>query len=265
LNRFSFQEYFQCGLEIQTICAIDFTQDSVPFHKPVNGVSLIEQILDKVLLVLEPLDKDRAYSLYGFGGKPADGSPQKPYFPLNGSFESPECIGAHEAINCYHKNLPNYTHGSMTDIKGPKYKKNDFYPVIQMVLDQVVEGRQSGWLTRKYFLIVVLITSDDITEIETIKRIVLATEEPISIVLIGIGPSSKFPKLTPLDADDNPLEIKNPPTKAKRDIVQFVNIDPEKLKNSVVSRDYLEREILAEVPAQVCSFMSMNFISPRNL
>eukprot|EP01103_Thecamoeba_quadrilineata_P015540 TRINITY_DN4945_c0_g2_i1.p1 TRINITY_DN4945_c0_g2~~TRINITY_DN4945_c0_g2_i1.p1 ORF type:complete len:608 (-),score=128.50 TRINITY_DN4945_c0_g2_i1:56-1879(-) len=271
LNRYSYKDYFKMGLEIQTVIALDMTKESAVHHQSQKGGQpLIEQVIHNILSFLEPFDQDRAFTLYGYGAKPKNSSEDlKPFFPLNGNPDSPDCIGIEEAISCYKKNYSKYEPGAVSEAKPPnkkKFKKNDFYPVIQKILDECEEGKQSGVLTRKYYILLILVTGDDINLQESIKAIVEAAEYPISIVFIAIGEPSIFGNVGQLDADDHPLEIKsNPPCKAKRDIVQFVHVDPNRLKEQRVSRDYLEREIVAEIPAQVCSFMSMNFLSPKNI
>eukprot|EP01090_Pellita_catalonica_P015395 TRINITY_DN416_c0_g1_i3.p1 TRINITY_DN416_c0_g1~~TRINITY_DN416_c0_g1_i3.p1 ORF type:complete len:372 (-),score=89.79 TRINITY_DN416_c0_g1_i3:37-1152(-) len=88
----------------------------------------------------------------------------------------------------------------------------------------------------------------------TIREIVEASTQPLSIVIVGIG-NDEFENMDELDADDKPLMHKG--KEMNRDIVQFVPF--RKFKNHP---ERLAAETLMEIPAQLTSFMSIAGIAP---
>eukprot|EP01103_Thecamoeba_quadrilineata_P019896 TRINITY_DN827_c0_g1_i2.p1 TRINITY_DN827_c0_g1~~TRINITY_DN827_c0_g1_i2.p1 ORF type:complete len:342 (-),score=62.84 TRINITY_DN827_c0_g1_i2:59-1084(-) len=264
LNRYSFNDYCKHGLEIKTICALDMTTSSAHFHeRKGNQPSIMEQILRHFVKILAPLDMDQEFPFFGFGGRDDLGN-VLPFFPLNGNPEKPECHGGESLIQCYLENHGKFTLGSMADVQEKKYSKNDFHQLVSYTVDQVMAERAKGMSGHKYFILFVVITGDDINLKETINLLIGLTEFPISVILVALGDRKSFPKTISLDADESPL-IGDENRKAKRDQVQVVPINPQELLNNTLSSDYLTREVLAEVPIQVCSYFAMNSVSPRNL
>merc|ERR1712019_130470 len=89
---------------------------------------------------------------------------------------------------------------------------------------------------------------------ETKKAIIAASSLPLSIIIIGVG-SEDFEAMEELDSDDRLLRQDN--MVAARDIVQFVELRKFIQSNGTWSKDQLAKEVLAEVPAQLLSFMKM--------
>jgi hypothetical protein len=91
---------------------------------------------------------------------------------------------------------------------------------------------------------------------QTIGEIVMASDLPLSIIIIGVGPAD-FSNMNILDADDAPLVSNG--RKMSRDIVQFVPF------RNFVGRDpaTLAAEVLREVPNQFCSYYKLRKIAPQ--
>lgn len=89
-----------------------------------------------------------------------------------------------------------------------------------------------------------------------------ASTLPLSIIIVGVG-GADFDAMEELDGDV--VRLSSNGRYAARDIVQFVpfrdflkgNMDPH------ISRLLLAREVLAEVPTQVLSYMKANHIKPQ--
>ena len=80
---------------------------------------------------------------------------------------------------------------------------------------------------------------------QTIDEIVVASDLPLSIIIVGLG-DADFEAMDMLDADISPLYSKKLNKNSTRDIVQFV---PFRRCSRVPVR--LAREVLAEVPKQM--------------
>lgn len=92
---------------------------------------------------------------------------------------------------------------------------------------------------------------------ETIDLVISACCLPLSIIIIGIG-NEDFTYMHQLDSDNVNLVGSNGEV-APRDIVQFVEF--EKFKTSKMND--LAREILEEIPRQVCDFYKHSGLDPR--
>jgi hypothetical protein len=91
----------------------------------------------------------------------------------------------------------------------------------------------------------------------TKNAIVAACDFPLSILIVGVGPAD-FSRMEELDGDEEPIRNSNG-VKASRDIVQFVSMRDFKGKTAHA----FSSELLAEIPAQLCSFMRSKNIQPR--
>lgn len=92
---------------------------------------------------------------------------------------------------------------------------------------------------------------------ETIDKVVMCSEKPLSIIILGLG-NGDFSNMEVLDADDFEL-IDSFGKPASRDIVQFVKYDKYKEDLSL-----LAAQVLCEVPEQLVSFMVANKIPVAN-
>jgi len=95
----------------------------------------------------------------------------------------------------------------------------------------------------------------------TKRTIVENSNLPFSIIIVGVG-GADFDKMDELDSDDSLLEWNG--KKAKRDIVQFVPYRLFLSDNPLQVKAALAKEVLAEVPDQVTSYMFDNNIIPNN-
>ena len=84
---------------------------------------------------------------------------------------------------------------------------------------------------------------------------------PISIIIVGVG-SADFSAMEILDADTQPLEADG--DHALRDIVQFVPFNKYLSQGDPrTARLRLAKEVLAEVPKQLISYMRSRNFSPK--
>ncbi|KAK8729394.1 hypothetical protein OTU49_008807, partial [Cherax quadricarinatus] len=92
--------------------------------------------------------------------------------------------------------------------------------------------------------------------------IVNASSLPMSIIIVGVG-GADFDNMEELDGDV--VRLSSNGRYAVRDIVQFVPFrDFQKGdRDSHMARLKLAREVLAEVPGQVLSYMKANNITPQ--
>ena len=101
-----------------------------------------------------------------------------------------------------------------------------------------------------HYYILMILTDGQIKDMEDTKDcIVEGSKLPLSIVIIGIG-NANFIYMEILDGDEQPLTSSSGEIR-KRDIVQFVEFNKFKNRDSENCGPHLAEEILKEIPRQV--------------
>ena len=98
---------------------------------------------------------------------------------------------------------------------------------------------------------------------DTINAIVTASDLPLSILIVGVGPA-EFDQMEALDSDKQKLRTRSGRV-ARRDIVQFVAMR-DFMPNGQLSPAAgaaVSSALLAEVPDQLLSYMRQAGISPN--
>ncbi|KHJ85061.1 Copine [Oesophagostomum dentatum] len=141
------------------------------------------------------------------------------------------------------------------------YGPTNFAPVVMESA-----RRASETLDGSRYQILLIITDGAISDMADTKRaIISASFLPLSIIIVGVG-DDDFGNMDELDSDDCLLSFEG--RQAQRDIVQFVPMR-QFLRGPVTGLEgervmwLLAKEVLAEVPLQLTSYMEMNRISPK--
>lgn len=186
-------------------------------------------------------------SFSGFGAKLPPNGEVSHQFPLNGNPSHPYCTGVDEILQHYRNSLKTVT------LYGP----TNFAPVINNTIS-IANNFQDG----KHYFVLLIITDGIISDMHHTKRaIISASKLPISIIIVGVG-DADFDNMDELDSDEVRLSVDG--YFADRDIVQFVPLNKYLTKaNSVKSQADLAKEVLAEVPYQLTSFMESKNFKPN--
>lgn len=250
ISKPTFADYLKSGIQLNMITAIDFTisngnPNSISsLHHIYSSGKKLNQYQKSILAIgsiLEKYDRDQKFPVFGFGAH-FDNSNHS-VFPLTFDDSNVEVDGIQGIFNAYVNALQKVT------LAGPTY----FAPVIKQATLKAIEN----FNTNKTYTILLIMTDGEILDLpETIDAIVDASDCPLSIIIIGVGPAD-FSKMDELDADDNPLVSKEGIT-MKRDIVQFVPFN--KFKDNM---QRLEKEVLAEVPNQIHQYCSSHGLMPQ--
>uniref|UniRef100_A0A914DGF6 VWFA domain-containing protein n=1 Tax=Acrobeloides nanus TaxID=290746 RepID=A0A914DGF6_9BILA len=145
------------------------------------------------------------------------------------------------------------------------YGPTNFAPTINEAAKKASSFPQDG---SRYQILLVITDGDICDMMDTKKAIIEASELPLSIIIVGVG-TAEFDRMEELDSDDKLLSYNG--LVAKRDIVQFVPFRkflPNLSGNQRVQeiqriQDELAREVLAEIPKQVISYMKWHKIEPK--
>lgn len=185
----------------------------------------------------------------GFGARLPPNGDVSHQFPLNGNPSHPYCTGVEEILQHYRNSL------TTVQLYGP----TNFAPVINNTIS-IANNFQDG----KHYFVLLIITDGIISDMHHTKHaIVNASRLPISIIIVGVG-NSDFDRMDELDSDEVRLSVDG--RYAERDIVQFVPLN-KFLTNAhsthIKSQADLAKEVLAEIPYQLTSFMESRNFKPQ--
>ncbi|XP_042310704.1 copine-9 isoform X1 [Sceloporus undulatus] len=253
-SEFTFVDYIRGGTQLNFTVAIDFTASNGIPSQPTSlhymspyQLSSYAMALKAVGEIIQDYDSDKLFPAYGFGAKvPPDGKVSH-QFPLNNNPDNPNCEGIEGVLESYFQSL------RTVQLYGP----TNFAPVINQVARlaaQVTDGSQ--------YYVLLIITDGVISDmLQTKEAIVSASSLPMSIIIVGVGPA-EFGAMEELDGDE--VRVSSRGRYAERDIVQFVPFRDyvDHSGNHVLSMARLAKDVLAEIPEQLLSYMKTRDIKP---
>ena len=217
---YGFLDYISAGTEISLDVGIDFTasngdprrSNSLHYMRD-QGWNYYQEAIIGVGQILESYDTDRKFPVYGFGARLPTGETSH-CWPLNGNYQQPEVSGVDGILAAYSMAMSNII------LHGP----TNFSPLIKRSAQDARKSMEADTRARlgvcsKYHILLI-ITDGIITDMDlTVKELVLSSDLPLSVVIIGVG-NADFEAMQVLDADDEPLRFGS--KVMMRDIVQFV-------------------------------------------
>ena len=197
--------------------------------------------------IIEDYDSDKQFPALGFGAKIPPLNQVSHEFFLNLSTQNnPYCSGVEGLLAAYRHSLQS------VELWGP----TNFSPIINHVSKFAQAYQGDG---KQYFVLLIL-TDGIITDLDaTISSIVSASNLPLSIVIIGVG-NEDFSAMDALDSDGSLLRAGG--RVASRDIVQFVELRKFLTSDGNWNKEGLAKEVLAEIPKQLVSWMTKRGIKP---
>jgi len=250
----SFIDFIKGGMQMNFTVAVDFTASngnpqtpaSLHYYSP-HSQNQYSAAISAVGHIVQDYDSDKMFPALGFGARMPDGSVSHE-FALNFQPTNPFCAGIDGVLAAYYHSL------QCVQLYGP----TNFAPVINHVARFAAAVRDGS----EYFVLLI-ITDGIITDMPMTKAaIVGASTLPMSIIIVGVG-EADFTAMDILDGDDERLSANG--RFAERDIVQFVPFRNfmHGPGNMHISQAALAREVLAEVPDQVLSYMKRYNIQPK--
>ncbi|KAL2090604.1 hypothetical protein ACEWY4_012867 [Coilia grayii] len=254
-SEYTFVDYIRGGTQLNFTVAIDFTASNGNPSQPTSlhymnpyQMNMYAMALKAVGEIIQDYDSDKLFPAYGFGAKlPPDGKISHA-FPLNSNSEDANCVGIEGVLEAYFHSL------RTVQLYGP----TNFSPVINQVAglaEEVTDGSQ--------YFVLLMITDGVISDmVQTKEAVVNAASLPMSIIIVGVGPA-EFDAMEELDGDE--VRVSSRGRYAERDIVQFVPFRDyiDRSGNQVLSMARLAKDVLAEIPDQLLSFMKSRGIEPR--
>ncbi|KAL1110298.1 hypothetical protein AAG570_008375 [Ranatra chinensis] len=250
---YSFMDYIRGGTQLHCTMAIDFTgsngDPSLPhsLHYIGGGFgNCYEQAISAVGSIIEDYDSDKVFPVLGFGARlPPHGKVSHEFF-VNMHPSNPYCTRVSGVLEAYRSCL------RQIQLYGP----TNFAPVINHVAKFAATYTDGS----SYFILLIL-TDGVISDMQqTTQAIVRASILPMSIIIVGVG-TADFTAMECLDADT--VALCSDGVKATRDIVQFVPFNKYTTGNPGTANLRLAREVLAEIPTQLVSYMKLHNIIPK--
>ncbi|XP_016139445.1 copine-8-like [Sinocyclocheilus grahami] len=254
-SEYTFVDFIRGGTQLNFTVAIDFTASNGNPSQPTSlhymnpyQLNAYAMALKAVGEIIQDYDSDKLFPAYGFGAKlPPDGKISHA-FPLNSDCENANCVGIEGVLEAYYDCLR----------KVQLYGPTNFAPVINQVAQcasEVTDGSQ-------YFVLLVITDGVISDMVQTREAVVTAASLPMSIIIVGVGPA-EFDAMEELDGDE--VRVSSRGRVAERDIVQFVPFRDyiDRSGNQVLSMARLAKDVLAEIPDQLLSFMKSRGIEPR--
>ena len=256
----SFIDYIQGGTSMIFSIAVDFTASngdpsdhrSLHFMNPQNMENQYTTAIRSVGEIVQDYDSDKQFPALGFGARiPPTGHVSHEFFLNLSQDNNPYCLGVDGLLQAYRHSLQN------VKLHGPTY----FSPVINHVANFARAYQANG---SQYFVLLIL-TDGIINDLDaTLASIIAASDLPMSIIIIGVG-DEDFSAMEDLYSDDKLLRANG--RVARRDIVQFVELRKFLSYHGVGqmtwNKEALAKEVLAEVPKQVVSWMTKRGIKPN--
>ncbi|XP_043932344.1 copine-9 [Protopterus annectens] len=254
-SEYTFVDYIKGGTQLNFTVAIDFTASNGNPSQPTSlhymnpyQMNAYAMALKAVGEIIQDYDSDKLFPAYGFGAKiPPEGKISHE-FPLNSDFSNPNCVGIEGVLESYYHTL------RTVQLYGP----TNFSPVITKtarLAAEVTDGSQ--------YFVLLIITDGVISDMaQTKEAVVNAASLPMSIIIVGVGPA-EFDAMEELDGDEVRLSSRG--RYAERDIVQFVPFRDyvDRAGNQILSMARLAKDVLAEIPDQLLSYMKARDIKPR--
>jgi len=249
----SFLDYIHGGTQVNFTVAIDFTgsngnpnnPDSLHYKDPNGKPNQYVTAIQAVGEIILDYDSDQMVPALGFGARIPPTFQVAHEFFLTQDNSNPFCHGMDGILSAYYKSLHS------VQLYGP----TNFSPII----NHVAKFASVNQTNSSEYFILLIITDGIITDFEDSKRsIIRASSLPMSIIIIGVG-EENFSSMEELDCDESLL--KSGSLVALRDIVQFVELRKFVTKNGW-HKEHLAREVLAEIPGQLLSYMKQKGFPP---
>uniref|UniRef100_A0A914HIT1 Copine n=1 Tax=Globodera rostochiensis TaxID=31243 RepID=A0A914HIT1_GLORO len=256
----SFLDFVSRGMQLEFAVSVDLTASNGEVTRPsslhhidAQRLNQYECAISAVLEICEHYNRTKQFEAYGFGAKIPPAYAVSHMFPLRLNNFERIVHGVSGVLDAYRCAVVN------TQLFGP----TNFAPTIREFVYKTSKFPRDG----SRYQVLLILTDGVITDMHsTIRTIVDASHQPMSIIIIGIG-NDEFTKMDALDAD-NCLLFADGHT-AARDIVQFVPFRDffgagwtQNASDQEYLKSVLAKEVLAELPDQVCSFMKSHNISP---
>lgn len=248
VERHSFLEYLEGGLELKMVIGVDFSVEN-----KIKGISSseYEKALSSIGKILENYDSDKSFPMYGFGA--AVSGFDHSVFPMSLDSKQASVHGVEGMLEAFKKCERAIASDANSQVEAR----------LSPLLEKVIKESSVPTKQQSYTVLVVIMQGKISDFKETVAKVVEASKHGLSIILVGTGGEEQdFTQLEKLDGEEGEETEVSLATKgefAVRDIVQFVP-----LRDFLdLSSEELSSEILKELPGQVEKYFQLYQIKPN--
>ena len=247
-NFFSLLDYLESDMHLNTTLAIDFSETSgTKIHHLVKNETTFDALMNNFINLLAPYNEDEFFYIYGYGFQFKDNSKEvKNMFPISQEFDRPS-VPKKNIKSAYYKFLDN--------IKFNNAKTN--LDLIIKELNEKIKEDIDDYEVREYNVLLLFANNDITNEKEFYNEIILSSDLPISVVVIGLG-KGPFTKLE--NAENNFMKLTDSDgNKAKRKNFKFISFNKQ-------GKNYQKtvKNSLIDIPDQMIEYLILKNINPSN-
>eukprot|EP00934_Nitzschia_sp_Nitz4_P006407 Nitzschia sp. Nitz4//scaffold178_size73299//10038//12047//NITZ4_005692-RA/size73299-processed-gene-0.23-mRNA-1//-1//CDS//3329539101//6397//frame0 len=239
ISRPTFADYVSGGCQLRVIVAIDYTasngdprKEQSLHHFSKEGMNTYESTMSRICNILSEYDSDKKFPVYGFGAK------------KNGELSQCFAVGDGGEVEGVDGVLKAYRQAFQTGLV--MSKPTDVTEVIKMAgatARASLESAQQG--ENQEYTILTIFTNGGLHSVEETKAAIAETQnEPLSIVVIGVGSDS----FTDMELVEQ--------CQKEGSRVQFVDVKKH-------DESALSEVTLREIPEQLVAFFQSKDISPK--
>ena len=248
-NFYSLIDYLERDLHLATTIFIDFSEKGeANTHHLINNKSVFENLLENFISILEPYNEDQFFHIYAYGFTPKEkfkGDYDPNMYPLNRKIETPSI--SREDIKKFYDEFVNLISFNK--------EKTKFNLIVKKFNNIVKEDFDVDYI-REYNVLLLFVNSDVSEEKELINELILSTNFPISIIIIGLG-KGPFPNLENLEEKFLSF-TDNEGNKPNRKNFKFVSFNN-------YSRNYQNtaKNSLIDIPDEMIEYLGIKNIEPK--
>ena len=247
-NFFSLLDYLESDIHLNTTFAIDFSETSgTNTHHLVKDETTFSILMNNFINLLEPYNEDEFFYIYGFGFQFKENLNEVPnMFPITQDIDRPSVAM---------KNIKSTYSNFLDNIKFSKIKTN--LDLIIKQFNEKIKDNIDDYDIREYNVLLLFANNDINNEKEFYNEIILSSDLPISVVIIGLG-KGPFTKLE--NVEKNFLNLTdNNGNNAKRKNIKFISF-----KNLGKNYQEIVKKSLVDIPDQMIEFLILKNINPSN-
>ena len=247
-NFFSLLDYLESDMHLNTTFAIDFSETSgTNTHHLVKDETTFDILMNNFINLLAPYNEDEFFYIYGYGFQFKDNSKEvKNMFPISQESDRPS-VPKKNIKSAYYKFLEN--------IKFNNIKTN--LDLIIKQLNEKIKEDIDDYEVREYNVLLLFANNDITNEKEFYNEIILSSDLPISVVVIGLG-KGPFTKLENAENNFMKLTDKNG-NKAKRNNFKFISF-----KKQGNNYQKTVKNSLIDIPDQMIEYLILKNINPSS-
>ena len=259
-ERYSLMDYLKGGLSINMVVGIDFTASNgdprfpnslhaLRHYNGVQGLNEYQLVIYNVCQTLIKYMKEKQILSLGFGAKPffPQFYSQKMHncFPLTGNPAKPYVDGLNGLMQAYFTSL------MYVQLYGPTF-------ISSVVAEGMKKATYHKQIADGQYTVMLILTDGEIHDLtRTLGFIEQSSALPISYVVIGVG-KERFNNVAQINSHNLQVNQTRPMQMRLRDCSQFLPF-----REFANQPQNFSRKLLSRIPSQVCEYMAMMGIKPK--